>query len=66
MSIQVFCPFLNRVVCLLALNYISSLNILEIKSLSDVSLVKMFSHTVHSLFVLLMVSLAVQKLLNLV
>ena len=40
----------------------SSLCILEIKTLSEVSLTNMFSHTVGSLFILLMFSLAMQKL----
>ena len=40
----------------------SSLYILEIKLLSDVSLADMFSHTVGSLFILLMFSLAMKKL----
>ena len=38
---------------------------LEIKPLSKVSLANIFSHTVGSLFILLMFSLAVQKLFNL-
>ena len=40
----------------------SSLYILEIKPLSDVSLSNMFSHMVGSLFILMLFSLAVQKL----
>ena len=40
----------------------NSLYILEIKPLSEVSLANMFSHTVSSLFILLMFSLAVKKL----
>ena len=40
----------------------NSLNILEIKSLSEVSFANIFSHTVGSLFILLMFSLAMQKL----
>ena len=43
----------------------SSLYILKIKPLSEVSLANMFSHTVGSLLILLMFSLAVQKLSNL-
>ena len=43
----------------------SSLYILEIKPLSEVSLANMFSHMAGSLFILLMFSLAMQKLLNL-
>ena len=40
----------------------SSSYILEIKPLSEVSLTNMFSHTVGSLFILLLFSLALQKL----
>ena len=43
----------------------SSLYILEIKLLSEVSLANMFSHTVGSLFILMLFSLAMQKLFNL-
>ena len=43
----------------------SSLYILEIKFLSGVSLANMFSHTVGSLFILVLFSLAMQKLFNL-
>ena len=39
-----------------------SLYILETRSLSEVSLGNMFSHTISSLFILLMFSLAMQKL----
>ena len=41
----------------------SSLYILEIKPLCEVSLANMFSHTVGSLFILMLFSLAMQKLL---
>ena len=40
----------------------SSLCILEIKPLSEVSLANMFSHTVGSLCILMLFSLAMQKL----
>ena len=43
----------------------SSLYILEIKSLSEVSLANMFSHMVGSLFILMLFSLAVENLFNL-
>ena len=43
----------------------SSSYILEIKPLSEVSLTNIFSHIVGSLFILLMFSLAMQKLLML-
>ena len=41
----------------------SSLYILEIRPLSEVSLANMVSHTVGSLFILMLFSLAMQKLL---
>ena len=41
---------------------VSCLYILEIKPLSEVSLGNMFSHTVGSLFILMLFSLAVQEL----
>ena len=44
----------------------SSLYILKIKPLSKVSLANMFSHTVGSLFTLMLFSLAIQKLFILV
>ena len=40
----------------------SSLYILEIKPLSEVSLANMFSHMVGSIFILMLFSLAMQKL----
>ena len=40
---------------------LSSSYILEIKSLSEASLANMFSHTVGSLFILILFSLAMQK-----
>ena len=61
-SVQVFCPFFNWVFVFLEWNRVSSLYILEIKPLSEVSLANMFSHTVGSLFILLLFSLAAQKL----
>ena len=45
-------------------NFLSALFILEIRLLSDVGLVNIFSHSVGCLFVLLTVSLALQKLLS--
>ena len=61
-SVQVFCPFFNWVLCLSGVEFCESLHILEIKPLSEVSLANMFSHTVGSLFILMQFSLAVQKL----
>ena len=63
-SVQVLCPFLNWVVCLPGVEWspVSSLHILEIKPLSEVSLANMFSHMVGSLCNLALFSLAMQKL----
>ena len=63
-SIQVFGHFLIGLFIFLLLSHISSLYILEIKPLSEV-LTNMFSHTAGSLPLLMMVSLAVQKLFDL-
>ena len=59
-----FAHFLIEFFVFLASGFISFLYILEIKFLSDISLAKIFSHIVVTLFFLLMVSLAVQKLFN--
>ena len=62
-SVQIFCPFFNWVFCLPSnVSHMSSLYVLEIKPLSEVSLANMFSHMVGSLFILTLFSLAVQKL----
>ena len=58
-----FAHFLIGLFVLLALSYMSSLYILEIKLLSEVSWANMFSHSVGSLFIVIMFSLAMQKLL---
>ena len=57
-----FCLF----VFFLVLNYLSGLYILEIYTLSVTSFENTISHSVDCLFVLFMVSFAVQKLLNLI
>ena len=56
-----FAHFLIGLFVFLEWNHVSSLYILEIMPLSDVSLAIMFSHIVDSLFIL-MFSLAMQKL----
>ena len=61
-SVQVLCPFFNWVVYLPGVSRVSSLYILEIRPLSEVSLANMFSHTVGSLLILMLFSLAMQKL----
>ena len=58
--------FLTRLFVFLILSSISCLYILEINPLSVVSLSKVFSHSEGCLFILFMVSFAVQKLLSLI
>ena len=64
-SIQVSCPLFNWIVLIGVLHCLSSLQILDINPLSDISLENMFPHSVDWLFILLMVSFAVQKLFSL-
>ena len=59
-SVQDLCPFLTGCFVFLEWSRVSSLYILEIKPLSEVSLANIFSQTVGSLYILLMFSLAVQ------
>ena len=65
MSVQVFAQFLIGLFVFLVLSHMSSLYILEVKPLSEVSLANMFSYTTSSLFILMMLSLALKKLCNL-
>ena len=58
-SVQVLCPFLIGCLVFLQCSYVF---ILEIKLLSVVSLANMFSHTVGSLFILILFSSVMQKL----
>ena len=60
-----FTHFLIGLFVFLEWSHVSSLYILEIKPFSEVSLANMFSHTVGSLFILMLFSLDMQKLLNL-
>ena len=60
-----FAHFLIGLFVFLECSHVSSLYILEIRPLSEVSLANMFSHTVGSLFILMLFSLAMQKLYNL-
>ena len=62
LSVQVLCPFFNCFVCLPGVESVSSLYILEISPLSEVSLANMFSHTVGCLCNLVLFSLNMQKL----
>ena len=57
-----FAHFLIGLSVFLVWSCVSSLYILEIKPSSELSLANIFSHTVGSLFILLMFSLAMQKL----
>ena len=57
-----FAHFLIALYVFLEWSHVNSLYILEINPLSKVSFANIFSHTVGSLFILLMFSLAVQKL----
>ena len=60
-----FAHFLIGFFIFLVLSHMSSLYILEIRPLSEVSLANMFSHTVGSLFILMLFSLTIQKLFKL-
>ena len=57
-----FAHFLIGLFVFLEWSHVSPIYILEIKPLSEVSLANIFSHTVSSLFILLMFSLVVEKL----
>ena len=59
-----FAHFLSGLFVFVVLNFVSSLKILDINSLSNVS-ANMFSHSVGCLFILLMISFAVQILFHL-
>ena len=61
-----FGHFLIGLFVFLEWSHVGSLYIFEIKPLSEVSLANIFSHTVCFLFILLIFSLAVQKLFNLI
>ena len=65
-TVQILCLCFTWVVCLPGVESLNLLCILEIKLLSVVSFVNIFSHTVGSLFILLMFSLALQKIFNLI
>ena len=62
-SVEVLYLFFNWFFVFLEWNHVSSLYILEIRPLSEVSLANvMFSDTLGSLFILMLFSLAMQKL----
>ena len=56
--------FLIGLFVFLEWSHVSSLCILEIRPLSEVTLANMFSHTVGSLFILMLFSLTMQNLIN--
>ena len=60
-----FAHFLIGFFVFLEWSFVSSLYILEMKPLSEVSLANVFSYIVASLFILMLFSLAMQKLFNL-
>ena len=66
LSIQLLCPFFIGLFAFCLLRGMSSLYMLDVNPLSDLSFMNMFSHTVRYLFVLLMVSFDVQKLFSLI
>ena len=63
MSLQILCPFFNWIVCLTGVELCEFL--IYFGDYTLVSLANVLSHTVGSLFILMMVSLDVQKLFNL-
>ena len=65
MSIQVLCPFLNWVACFLILSCMSSLYMLDINLLLDISFANSFFYSVGCLFFFLAVSITMQKLISL-
>ena len=62
-SVQIFADFLIGLFVFLEWSCVSSLYILEIRPLTEVSLANMFSHTVGSLCNLVLFSLAMQSFL---
>ena len=61
-SVQSFPHFLIGLFVFLEWSHVSSLYILVIRTFSEVPLANMFSHTVGSLFISMLFSLAMQKL----
>ena len=64
-SIQVLCQTFNWIVCLLDVELYEFFIYFGDQTLVQVSLTNNFSHTVGLLFLLIMISLAMQKLFNL-
>ena len=65
-SVQILCPFFNWIICFLFVEVCELLYILDVSPLSDMSFMTIFTHAVGCLFVLLMVSFAIQKLFSLI
>ena len=63
MSVQVLCQFSNGLFVFLDWSCVSSLYILQIKHLPEISLANIFSCRAGSIFILLMFSLVMQKVL---
>ena len=63
MSVQVFCPFFNCFFCLPGVELCEFFINFVDQTLFEVSLANMFSHIVGFLFILILLSLAMQKLL---
>ena len=66
MSVKVFCPLFDWVVCFSGIELYEQLVILEINPLSFVLFATIFSHSEGCLFTLVIVSFVVQKLLSLI
>ena len=66
MSVKVFCPFLDWVACFFVVACMSYLYVLEVKALLIASFANIFSYSIGCLFVLFMVSFAVEKLISLI
>ena len=60
-----FAHFLLEMFVFLEWSHVSSLYILEIKHLCEISLANIFSHIVGSFFILMLFSLAMQNFFNL-
>ena len=66
MSIQALWPLLNLDICVFLLTCWSSLYIFVVNPLPDMWFAIIFSHTVGSLFILLIISFTVQEIFSLV
>ena len=66
MSISIFCPLYDLVIFFFILSCMNCLYILEINPLLVVSFPDIFSHFEGCIFILFMITFAVQKLLSLI